>query len=66
MKVPEGASGSSTITARLVAASGTPDQDSGGAMFSPSQVYFDGIAPPSSNAVLRRVIEVGASGSVVI
>src|SRR6478609_1259093 len=45
-----GASGSSTISARLMALSGTPDHSSGGELSSPSQVYFAGIAPPAENA----------------
>src|SRR5258707_12649853 len=42
-----GASGSSTTRARLLLRAGTPDQARGGETFSPSHVYFRGIAPPS-------------------
>src|SRR6478672_4489578 len=60
-----GASGSSTINARLIARSGTPDHSSGGELSSPSQVCVAGIAPPAENAedvsvsgmsVLRRCV----------
>jgi hypothetical protein len=46
-----GASGSSTMSTRLFAAAGTPDQASGGEMSCPSQVYFDGICPPPAKTV---------------
>src|SRR5450759_4601618 len=45
-----GASGSSTISARLFVPAGTPDQASGGDTSSPSQVYRLGTAPPGANA----------------
>src|SRR5450759_61716 len=47
-----GASGSSTISARLLVPAGTLDQASGGDRSSPSQVYRLGIAPPGANASL--------------
>src|SRR5208283_4940265 len=47
-----GASGSSTISARLFVPAGKPDQASGGDTSSPSQVYFLGIASPVANASL--------------
>lgn len=39
---PDGASGSSTISTRLLAFSGVSEMVSGGFMFSASQVYLDG------------------------
>src|SRR4051812_17006804 len=50
-----GASGSSTMRARLFAPDGTPDHDSGGEILAPSQVYFAGILSPAANAVEVRV-----------
>jgi hypothetical protein len=50
--VPAGASGSSQISARLFAESGTPLHFSGGELFSPSHVFFVGIDSPSLKAVL--------------
>src|SRR5688500_16938056 len=45
-----GASGSSTMSARLRAPCGTPLHASGGEMSGPSQVKRDGIAPSATNA----------------
>src|SRR5215475_13401285 len=50
VQVPRGASGSSTIRARLSAPPGTPLHRSGGDRSSPSLAYLSGIAPPSENA----------------
>src|ERR1051325_10000670 len=50
VKVPFGASGSSTRIAMLLAVRGTPDQDSGGDVSLPSHVYSAGIAPFALNA----------------
>src|ERR1041385_1201347 len=50
VKVPFGASGSSTRIAMLLAVRGTPDQDSGGEVSLPSHVYSAGIAPFALNA----------------
>ena len=47
-----GASESSTISARLFVPSGIPSIDSGGLISSPSLVYFSGIKPLFSNALL--------------
>src|SRR5512134_3548169 len=44
-----GASGSSTISTRLFASSGTSANVNGGERSLPSQVYFAGISPPSLN-----------------
>jgi hypothetical protein len=46
-----GASGSSTISTRLLAFGGTPVQASGGDTSCPSQVYLAGISPPWGKAV---------------
>src|SRR5881409_785063 len=40
------------MSASVFVPSGTPDQASGGETFWPSQVYCEGIMPPSSKAVL--------------
>jgi hypothetical protein len=56
IQVPEGASGSSQMTTRLLANAGTPDQESGGDTSSPSQVYLGGINAPSEKAVLLILI----------
>src|SRR3989338_3266445 len=50
-----GTSGSSTMSASDFVPSGTPPNESGGLTLSPSQVYFDGMVCPSSNAELLRV-----------
>src|SRR6478609_176398 len=52
-----GASGSSTMSTRLLVPAGTPDHASGGERSLPSQVYFAGISAPSAKAVdvMRRV-----------
>ena len=50
--MPEGASGSSAIRARLVVPGGTLVHLSGGEMFLPSHVYFTGMGPPSEKAEL--------------
>lgn len=50
--VPPGASGSSTIKARLRVEVGGSVHDSGGDWFAPSQVKSRGIDPPASNAWL--------------
>src|SRR5262245_4348553 len=39
------------MSARLLVPGGAPANASGGETLSPSQVYFDGIVPPGSNAV---------------
>src|SRR5437868_1197171 len=49
VKVPEGASGSSQMTAMLFDWVGTPLNSSGGGTSCPSQVYFLGIGAPSAN-----------------
>src|SRR5206468_4720833 len=49
VKVPEGASGSSQMTAMLFDCAGTPLNSSGGGTSCPSQVYFFGMAAPSAN-----------------
>src|SRR5262249_18214890 len=46
-----GASGSSIISASVLAVLGTPPKESGGTMSSPSQVYRVGISPLWGNAV---------------
>src|SRR5512133_609366 len=51
-----GASGSSTISARLLAPLGTPDQASGGDVLAPSQVCRTGIAPPCAKEAERSSI----------
>jgi len=38
------------MSARLLVPAGAPPKASGGETSSPSQVYFDGIVPPGSNA----------------
>src|SRR6185295_687665 len=45
-----GASGSSTIRAKLFTFGGAPDHASGGEISCPSQVYLAGIDPPCENA----------------
>src|ERR1051326_8278307 len=50
--VPDGASGSSTISARLTAFDEAPSHSSGGEMFPPFFEYFSGILPPLLNAPL--------------
>src|SRR3990172_955188 len=45
-----GASGSSTMSARLLAPDGTPEKSSGGARSAPSQVWTEGISPPAWKA----------------
>src|SRR6516165_8631938 len=50
--VPEGASGSSTTSTRLLVPFGIPDHVSGGEISVPSQVYCDGISPPGGIAGL--------------
>ena len=50
--VPNGASGSSMMSARLCVPSGMSSMFSAGLMFSPSQAYFDGIDPLCWNAGL--------------
>src|SRR5262249_2205847 len=56
LKVPPGASGSSTTRARLRALSGTPSICIGGILFSPYIVYLFGIFPPSVNPLLVSFI----------
>jgi hypothetical protein len=51
-KVPEGASGSSMIRAKLLVVSGAPVQARGGEMFPPSFEYLLGITPSSWKARL--------------
>src|SRR5688572_22259173 len=46
-----GASGSSTMRARLRVVAGTPDHASGGERSLPSCVYLRGISSPSANAL---------------
>src|ERR1035437_4126440 len=50
-----GASGSSTISAKLFAAGGISDQDKGGETFLPSQVWVAGMLLPALNADEVRV-----------
>ena len=54
--VPRGASGSSTINARLCVFVGTLVIVNGGEILEPSQVYSDGIVPLFSNAELDSII----------
>ena len=49
-QVPAGASGSSTIRAKLLVSRGSPDHSREGERSAPSQVSRFGIAPPSANA----------------
>src|SRR6266496_381338 len=51
-QVPIGASGSSAMSARLLAPAGTSDQLKGGDTSGPSHVYFLGIISPAVNAEL--------------
>jgi hypothetical protein len=53
--MPEGESGSSTTSTRLVVPGGRPDQLNGGEMSAPSQVYSVGISAPGANAGLASV-----------
>jgi len=53
VKIPRGASTSSTIKAKLVVFVGIPVMVKGGEISLPSQVYCDGIVPLSSNAELE-------------
>jgi hypothetical protein len=50
VKVPTGASGSSTTSASERASEGAPDQESAGERSWPSQVCLRGIRSPSANA----------------
>src|SRR5205823_8320151 len=52
--VPDGASGSSTISAKLLVPGGASLQVNGGEMFLPSRAYCRGISPPLGNAGLWR------------
>src|SRR5919204_1151337 len=63
VNVPDGASGSSTTSARAAASWGTPVQLSGGATLASSQVYRAGTGAPSSKAELVTVMVSGTSGS---
>lgn len=65
--VPRGASGSSTISTRLFVPSGIPSHCSGGEIFSPSQVYFDGIDSFSLNTwlVKCKLISSSVHGMVI-
>src|SRR5207245_9253967 len=56
VKVPDGASGSSIINARLFAFLGTADIDNGGERSAPSQVNSLGIVPLFSKAVLESIM----------
>src|SRR5437870_3050593 len=64
--VPIGASGSSQISARLLAAPGTPVQFNGGEASSPSQVCFAGINSPSAKAELVSGIVIAAFSFVEV
>src|SRR6266496_1596045 len=55
-QVPRGASGSSAMSAKLLALAGTADQLKGGDRSEPSHVYVGGIISPASNAELFRSI----------
>src|SRR2546422_7340622 len=55
-QVPIGASGSSAMSARLLALAGMSDQLRGGDTSGPSHVYFFGIIPPASKAELFSFI----------
>src|SRR5438309_8147377 len=54
INVPEGASGSSMIRAKLLVPGGGSVQESGGEVSAPSQVNSLGISPPFLNAVLCK------------
>ena len=56
-----GASGSSTISTRLFAASGTPVQSRAGERSRPSQVKRAGISPPGAKAGELRASPIGSS-----
>src|SRR5215471_15994619 len=58
MKVPPGASGSSTIRANDAAFSGASDHVSGGEWSAPSQVNSTGMGAPSLNAELESAMRV--------
>src|SRR5205085_9763509 len=60
VQVRPGASGSSTIKARLFAPAGTFSMRRGGLTLESSQVYFFGIFPPSANALLVTLSELRA------
>ena len=60
VKVPDGASGSSTTSASAAASAGTPVHDSGGETSAPSHVYRSGIGWLSANAVLVTSMVAGA------
>jgi hypothetical protein len=63
--MPLGASGSSIISATLFVPSGAPLQAKGGEIPIPSQVYPEGIRPPSWNTGLVRTMPVGNCVTVV-
>src|ERR1700730_16342416 len=58
-----GASGSSTMRARVWARPGTPDHSNGGDLSAPSHVYAVGIAPPLLKAGEVKVIVMTAPQS---
>src|SRR5438093_5313854 len=59
-----GASGSSTMSAKLFVAAGAPDHESAGETSTPSHVCLRGISPPGPNAV-EASLNVTAAGGVV-
>ena len=60
VQVRPGASGSSTIKARVLTVLGRFSMRRGGFVFESSQVYFLGIFPPSENALLVTLREAAA------
>jgi hypothetical protein len=61
-----GASGSSTIKAKLFAVAGAPDHASGGETLAPSHVYFGGIGVFAANAVDDRFNNADMGRNVVV
>jgi hypothetical protein len=59
VKMPLGASGSSIISATLFVSLGAPLQVKGGEIPSPTQVYLEGMRPPSWNTGLVRTMPDG-------
>src|ERR1035437_669965 len=58
-----GASGSSTISTRLLVAGGIPDQPSCGETSLPSQVFMLGIGPPATKSVDVKVMLMAIASS---
>src|SRR6266403_209068 len=61
-----GASGSSTMSAKLFVLDGEPDHASGGETPAPSQVYLIGIDPFAANADEERRSVIGAVLAAVV